>query len=80
MGKKKVAASCIHGNSYKELSMMPIINELKTPSQVAYPTSDASVGYAKLTRKQVYEKILSGDFLVAHPEKTKTTRAKVSKC
>ena len=80
MGKKHAASSSIHGNRYKELSMMPIIDELKISSQVAYPPSVAITDYADLTRKVVYEKILSGDFLIAHPEKTKTTRAKVSMC
>ena len=80
MGKKKVASSYIFGDEYKSLSKTPIIEDLKSPSQCAYPLSNRAEEYGKLIPKLVYRKILDGEFLISHPEKTKTSRAIVSRC
>ena len=59
---------------------MTIIEDLTSPSQCAYPISNNVDQYGKLEPKAVYRKILDGEFLIAHPEMTKTSRVIVSRC
>ena len=59
---------------------MKIIEELSSQSVTAFSLSANVEDFGKLSPKNVYDKILSGDFLISHPEKTKTTRACVAQC
>ena len=78
--KKKVASTYVKGKNYTLLSGMTISEELASPSATAYQLSDNVEEYGKLDPKSVYDKILSREFFIAHPEKTKTVRVSVSQC
>ena len=80
MGKKRVAAAYIFGTKYKELSQIKIIEELTDPPQCAFQISSIIGEHGKLTPRDVYNKILKKEFLLSHPEKTKTSRASIAKC
>ena len=80
MGKKNLASSYVHGENYKLQSEMTVTEELATPSVTAYPLSDNVEEYGKLNAKSVFDKIINREFLIAHPEKTKTSRATASRC
>ena len=77
---KKVASLHLRGENYRLLASMEIIDELASNSPCAFPLSSQANDFSKLSAKQVYSKILSGDFLISPPEKTKSDRATVSKC
>ena len=80
MVKKKVASTYLHGKVYEELFNTQIIEELSAPSECAYSKSDKIEDHSTMPVRDVYHKILQGEFLISHPEKTKTSRATVSKC
>ena len=80
MGKKRVAAAHLHGERYKSLVNMEIPEELAIASKFQFPLSSTIEANGKLTAKEVYVKILEGEFFISPPEKTKTERNKVSQC
>ena len=81
MGKKRVAAAHLQGERYyKNLVNMEIIEELATAPRFQFPISSNIEANGKLTAKEVYSKILEGGFFISPPEKTKTSRATISKC
>ena len=80
MGKKRVAAAYLFGEKYVGLTQTVITDELTNPSQVAFDSSPNIGDNCKLKPSEVYQKILDKDFLLAHPEKTKTSRSPISVC
>ena len=80
MGKKRVAAAHLRGERYKSLVNMEIIDDLATGRKYNFPVSSNLEANGKLPAREVYLKILEGEFFISPPEKTKTSRATVSKC
>ena len=81
MGKKRVASAYLFGQQYDTLKNTEVCEELADQSQFPFPLSPTAVDdNSKLMPKEVYMKILEGSFMLAPPERTKTSRKSVSKC
>ena len=80
MVKLRNAAYHLIGVKYKELQDIAIIKDLEKPAESAYSKSPEQEAHGKLTPKDVYSKIVDGEFFISDPELTKTTRASVSQC
>ena len=79
MWARKGAAAYLFDEKYVGVTQTVITDELTNPSQVAFDSSP-NIGDSKLKPSEVYQKILDKDFLLAHPEKTKTSRSPISVC
>ena len=79
MGKKRTASAYIFGAKYKNLVDIGIPEDLAEFPLSAYDISP-TVEENGLHPREVYNRILDGVFSVAHPEKTKTSRATVAEC
>ena len=60
------------------LKLITIPDELRKRAS-PYPISLESSNFGKLTAKTVYSKIINKEFLLANPELSKTSKAKIAK-
>ena len=80
MVKAKTASSYISGDLFNDLKCMPMSEVMAVPAEESFKPSNKVTEYSHYSRKKVYEKIVNHEFLLAPPEKTKTTGSNVAKC
>ena len=80
MGKKRVAASHLHGKNYETLKRLEVIEDLVEPATSPFPLAPNSEENSKLSPLEVYLRLINGTFYIAPPEKSKTSRTTVAKC
>ena len=59
------------------LSQISPLEELRNPQSNAFPWKDKR---EKENPKEVYKKLISGEYQIAPPELTKTNKTKIAKC
>ena len=80
MGKKKIAKTFIPIHDLDKLQNHKYLSVLLESASHPYKLSDNVKDNGALDWKQVYKKIIDGEFFIAKPEKSKASGAKASVC